>query len=334
MRYFRAPRKMGKFMLTFVRHGETEYNKQGLLQGQTDIPLNETGFQQAAALGRYLTREPFTRIYSSDLSRCVQTAEGVIKNGKVPRPGIIKDARLRERYFGSFEGATRNKYRQAQATSPNSSLSGVETASQVVDRGLSFLNDLCKELHQEFEQNREREEICVTTGSLLSREEDEGVSHSQFEVVFAAEGDSGPKGTVNSDSDSTTPISGSGTTAMSASASSTVDARSHAAQETAGQEDRMDTIFVSGITGVRSAPLDCPHILVSSHGFMLRALFQKLQKLFRMDIPGGPGLLRTGCPNTGLSTFVVELDSKGSICDMECYFVFLNDHLSHDDLQS
>ncbi|XP_030844449.1 fructose-2,6-bisphosphatase TIGAR isoform X2 [Strongylocentrotus purpuratus] len=129
---------MGKFLLTFVRHGETEYNKKGLLQGQIDIPLNETGLKQADALGRYLAKERFDRVYSSDLSRCVQTTEGVIRNATVPRPNMVKDARLRERSFGEGEGLSREERASKGSFDPE----GAETRKQCINHRTCLLGCL------------------------------------------------------------------------------------------------------------------------------------------------------------------------------------------------
>lgn len=91
-------------------------------------------------------------------------------------------------------------------------------------------------------------------------------------------------------------------------------------------------IFNSDITGINDTPPNCPHIFVSAHGYILRALFQTLQKQYKMiDFAGGKSILkailRGRCPNTGLSTFVFTLDSEGLLTDVECYFVYAIDHL-------
>ncbi len=92
---------MTKFIL--LRHGQTDWNLNGLYQGQSDIPLNETGIRQAEAVADELKDVPFDIVYCSDLIRAVLTAEKAIsKHAEVP---VVLDKRLRERHFGSFEGA-------------------------------------------------------------------------------------------------------------------------------------------------------------------------------------------------------------------------------------
>ncbi|MFZ9216136.1 MAG: histidine phosphatase family protein [Vulcanococcus sp.] len=70
--------------LLLVRHGETDWNRQGRFQGQIDIPLNENGLAQAAAAGDFLRRVRFDRAYTSSMARPRQTAEGILKH----HPGV------------------------------------------------------------------------------------------------------------------------------------------------------------------------------------------------------------------------------------------------------
>ncbi|MDE2896274.1 MAG: histidine phosphatase family protein, partial [Chloroflexota bacterium] len=89
--------------LYLVRHGETEWNRTGRIQGQVDIPLNEHGRAQAAALGNRLSDAPFTAAYASDLSRTMQTAE-LITSGSGCE--IEPTPELREFAYGEWEGLT------------------------------------------------------------------------------------------------------------------------------------------------------------------------------------------------------------------------------------
>ncbi|KAI1882263.1 hypothetical protein AGOR_G00248880 [Albula goreensis] len=94
------------FGLTMVRHGETQYNKDKLLQGQgIDSPLSEIGKQQAEAAGNYLREVKFTNVFSSNMRRARQTADIIVKNN-VHCSGveIVSDPQLKERSFGIAEG--------------------------------------------------------------------------------------------------------------------------------------------------------------------------------------------------------------------------------------
>lgn len=60
---------MAKVLVTFVRHGETNENRNKIIQGQMDSALNELGLRQADAVAEALKNVPFTHAFSSDLSR-------------------------------------------------------------------------------------------------------------------------------------------------------------------------------------------------------------------------------------------------------------------------
>ncbi|BAT58824.1 alpha-ribazole phosphatase [Variibacter gotjawalensis] len=85
----------------FIRHGETDWNKAGRIQGSTDIPLNATGRAQARAAAAALRSATFDRVIASPLSRALETAQLV--NEPHGRP-LHTDKNLQERGFGSFEG--------------------------------------------------------------------------------------------------------------------------------------------------------------------------------------------------------------------------------------
>ena len=84
-----------------VRHGQTDWNARGLLQGHTDIPLNEVGRDQAKRLGDRLTSVHLEAAYSSDLLRCSQTADLVLGDRKVT---VSYSQSLREQAYGRWEG--------------------------------------------------------------------------------------------------------------------------------------------------------------------------------------------------------------------------------------
>lgn len=90
---------MQKTTIYLVRHGETEWNKKGILQGWLDSPLTDIGVQQAELLGRTLHTMNIDVVYSSDLGRAIQTASIL-----APTKPIVKDARLREIYLGEWQG--------------------------------------------------------------------------------------------------------------------------------------------------------------------------------------------------------------------------------------
>ena len=87
--------------LHFIRHGETEWNAGRRVQGHSDVPLSPRGEEQARELAERLADWPIEAIYSSDLSRALDTARPL-----ADRLGLELrvDPILRERNFGAFEG--------------------------------------------------------------------------------------------------------------------------------------------------------------------------------------------------------------------------------------
>ncbi len=86
-----------------IRHGETEYNKKGCVQGWLDIPLNENGENTAILTGEGLCDVTFDYVFTSPLKRAYRTAELVIAGG-TSKPKYILDDRLKEISWGDWEG--------------------------------------------------------------------------------------------------------------------------------------------------------------------------------------------------------------------------------------
>ena len=89
--------------LWLIRHGETDWNREGLYQGQADIPLNELGLKQAQAAAEkiLLSGQSFSAIYSSPLSRARQTADASAARLGLP---VRLDPRLQEINQGNWTG--------------------------------------------------------------------------------------------------------------------------------------------------------------------------------------------------------------------------------------
>ena len=86
----------------FLRHGETDWNAQGISQGNVDIPLNATGIAQARAAAQKLRNRGIATIVSSPLSRAKVTAEFV---GEALGLSVAIDPDLREVGFGNLRKA-------------------------------------------------------------------------------------------------------------------------------------------------------------------------------------------------------------------------------------
>ena len=97
---------MNPTRICFIRHGETDWNVDRRIQGQIDIPLNDTGRSQALAMAFNAAHHSFADIYSSDLMRAQETAKLLAE-----REGLeVKPLpQLRERHYGIFEGLIKDE---------------------------------------------------------------------------------------------------------------------------------------------------------------------------------------------------------------------------------
>ena len=84
-----------------IRHGETAWNQEQRIQGQTDIPINQRGRIQAESVALKAAQYKFKAIYSSDLSRAYETARLLFEQAE---HSVIRASQLRERHFGIFQG--------------------------------------------------------------------------------------------------------------------------------------------------------------------------------------------------------------------------------------
>jgi len=86
-----------------IRHGQTDWNIQGRIQGSHDIPLNEAGQRQAEQVAKGMDSRRVSRVFSSTLTRAVETAE---KIGSRQKAEICSMPQLIEVEFGKWEGMT------------------------------------------------------------------------------------------------------------------------------------------------------------------------------------------------------------------------------------
>lgn len=140
---------MSETILTLVRHGETQWNAEGRIQGHLDIPLNTTGLAQAAAIGERLGGEAFDAILSSDFERALQTARPIVRHSEQT---LVRDARLRERNLGVLQGLTgeeaairqRDAWGALKARNPEAPLEGGETLAGFSRRIVGLIEELLR----------------------------------------------------------------------------------------------------------------------------------------------------------------------------------------------
>jgi broad specificity phosphatase PhoE len=134
-----------------VRHGETEWNVRGIIQGQTDTPLTKTGIHQAHTLRETFKNIHFHAAFSSDLERAHHTATIAMHGRNLI---IKKHSQLRERKFGKWEGRPHTIFRQELKKMTDEFLAlsdqkkktyvfpDMETDKEVTSRFINFLKEI------------------------------------------------------------------------------------------------------------------------------------------------------------------------------------------------
>jgi 2,3-bisphosphoglycerate-dependent phosphoglycerate mutase len=136
-----------------VRHGETDWNVEGRLQGWTDIPLNEVGREQARVAAAELAIRPIGSIFSSDLSRARDTAAAIAQAVDVE---VVTDPTLRERNYGVAEGRLTSELNaeldgrlDEYWADPDFAFDGGETRREAYERLGGFLAGVVAQAPQE-----------------------------------------------------------------------------------------------------------------------------------------------------------------------------------------
>lgn len=146
--------------LYFVRHGETDANAQGIVQGWLDTELNQNGIAQAAEAAKNFTH-PIDVIYCSDLKRAQRTAQEFrAYHEQIP---YFEDARLRERNFGDAAGTHRDEHdwEQFWSTEDRATIANAEIVNDFTARVADFLNELKTKPYESA--------LIVTHGGVLNR---------------------------------------------------------------------------------------------------------------------------------------------------------------------
>lgn len=141
---------MTKTEMILIRHGETQWNEEGRIQGQGDSPLTERGIAQAIAVAKRLQHEQFTTLYASHLGRVIETARHI---AAVTGHAITIDERLQERAYGIFEGLTQAEAGSKHAAifheyktnfSPDFAIPQAESIRRLLARGQAVFQELVR----------------------------------------------------------------------------------------------------------------------------------------------------------------------------------------------
>ncbi len=127
-------------LIYLIRHGESAYNAEGRIQGQSDVPLSELGRRQSDAVADALAGDAVDAIYSSPLRRALETAQPVASRTGTP---VVTDPRLMEIDAGVFQDRLRaelaerypEEYRQWLSGDPDFTIPGGESRRDLMVRG-------------------------------------------------------------------------------------------------------------------------------------------------------------------------------------------------------
>lgn len=121
----------------FIRHGSTQWNKEGRAQGESDIPLDADGIAQGEALAERLVQQRWDIIYSSDLQRAHRTADLVRE--RIGLETVYSDMLLREMSGGLVEGMTMAERVSKWGPDWQSADLKMESAESGAKRGIAFV---------------------------------------------------------------------------------------------------------------------------------------------------------------------------------------------------
>jgi broad specificity phosphatase PhoE len=155
-------------MVVLLRHGQTDYNVAGRMQGHIDSHLTETGVAQAAEVAPEIARLAPDRLISSDLARAADTAETV---AAACGQSVKLDARLRETHLGEWQGRTVEQIEEAYPgaiaiwrSDPGWAPPGGESRIDVVRRALPVV----EELDEEFASPTDATAVLIAHGGLIA----------------------------------------------------------------------------------------------------------------------------------------------------------------------
>lgn len=144
-------------LIGLIRHGVTDWNDEYRAQGQVDIPLNDEGRRQAELLSKRMENEEWDYIYSSDLSRALETAEMI---GRIKNVEVKTDPRLREMNCGLIEGTTEQDRVSKWGYGWSKLDLGIEPNAEIITRGMNCLMDIS-------ERHPDKKILIISHGALI-----------------------------------------------------------------------------------------------------------------------------------------------------------------------
>ncbi len=150
--------------LYLIRHGESTYNAEGRIQGQSDVPLSELGRRQSRAVAEAMADVPADAVYSSPLQRALAVAKDIAAEHGLP---VRTDPKLKEICVGVFQDRLRS---ELEAEYPDDlarwlsgdedfAIPGGESRRQLADRGCEAIRLIAANGH--------RTAVVVAHGGVL-----------------------------------------------------------------------------------------------------------------------------------------------------------------------
>ncbi|XP_033096670.1 fructose-2,6-bisphosphatase TIGAR-like [Anneissia japonica] len=324
------------FLLTLVRHGETQSNRDKIIQGQLDVPLSEEGECQAIHAGMYLRDVAFNKAFVSDLKRTMQTAE-IIKANSLKQFNIHQDVRLRERSYGQMEGKSftilKDASEKAGIKLRDYTAQGGESLPEVRFRATQFFHNLCQSTLQMLKAEKQTRE--ATNGSPTNSSRSRFYKWTRF--------DKGKTGSKSPDSPKEKYLGLAGRLDASACLGCwgkrekdketkenqlVSTQRTKNGCETAGSPDsNREDYNPFYLTKSAAQSPNGENILIVSHGVLLKEMIRYFVEDLNCIIPGGKGKALRTSPNTGVSQFMVHIGDDGQVLQVECLMVHSIQHL-------
>ena len=139
---------MNSAFICLARHGETDWNKLGILQGWTDVPINDLGRHQAHEMAQAYVHAGFDAVWSSPLIRALETAQIMAASLRLPPPR--RHEGLKERHFGAIQGIPKDELAEHNPTqlaqilrrNPAAQFVGGESMDEFAERVLGAVIDI------------------------------------------------------------------------------------------------------------------------------------------------------------------------------------------------
>lgn len=134
--------------ICLTRHGETDWNRQGILQGWLDVPINDRGREQAHDMAAQFAATGFAAVWSSPLVRAYETAAIIANHLGLPAPQSHEG--LKERHFGAIQGIPKSELaelnpvllEQILRRNPQATFVGGESMDEFADRLFAACSDI------------------------------------------------------------------------------------------------------------------------------------------------------------------------------------------------